>query len=128
MHIKKSYILGATLVVSAVALAWNAFQATLTPYVTVAEAKSSGRSVQVAGIVIPGSQHFDLQTNNLYFTLREDGGAQMVVVFDGAKPANFETATKVVAVGRYEERAAAFMARELLIKCPTKYKERVKGK
>lgn len=128
MKIRKAYIIGALFVGLAVVMAWNAFQTTLTPYVTVSEAKSCGYAVQVAGLAVQGSQRFDLDLNQLIFTLREDGGAQMDVVYDGAKPANFESAAKVVAVGRYEKNAAAFMARELLIKCPTKYEGRVEGK
>lgn len=127
MNIRKSHIIGILFMGLAVVMAWNAFQSTLTPYVTVSEAKFGGYSVQVAGVAVRGSQHFDLQSNQLIFTLREDGGAQMNVVYNGAKPANFESATKVVAVGRYEKSAAAFMARELLVKCPTKYEGRVKG-
>ena len=41
--------------------------------------------------------------------------------FDGAKPGNFEQATEVVCVGRYTN--GKFHAKELLVKCPSKYME-----
>jgi len=41
------------------------------------------------------------------------------VVFDGAKPNNFEIANAVVVKGRYEE--GYFHANEILTKCPSKY-------
>ena len=37
------------------------------------------------------------------------------------------TPSKVVAIGRYEKEKEAFSAKELLVKCPTKYEGRVKG-
>jgi cytochrome c-type biogenesis protein CcmE len=127
MKIKTSHIVGGVVIVIAAGLAMNAFKSTLTPYVTVAEAMAHGRSVQVAGIVVKGSDRYDLTSNNLVFTLKEDGGATMVVEYDGPRPGNFDDATKVVAIGRYETEKKAFSAQELLVKCPTKYEGRVKG-
>jgi cytochrome c-type biogenesis protein CcmE len=51
----------------------------------------------------------------------------MVVEYDGAKPSNFDEADKIVAIGRWEKNKGAFEAKELLIKCPTKYEGRVEG-
>ena len=127
MKVKKAHIIGGVVIVLAIGLALNAFQSSLTPYVTVAEAKAHGRPVQVAGMTEKGSDQYDLDTNRLVFTLREDGGAKMVVEYDGARPGNFDDATKIVAIGRYEKNKAVFEAKELLVKCPTKYEGRVKG-
>lgn len=127
MKIKKSHVIGGILIALAAGLALNAFQSTLTPYVTVAQAKEHGGTVQVAGIMVKGSGRYAPSTNKLVFELREDGGAQMAVEYDGARPVNFEDASKVVAVGRYDKRREVFEAKELLTKCPTKYKGRVKG-
>jgi cytochrome c-type biogenesis protein CcmE len=127
MRIKKAHIVGCVFIVLAVGLALNAFQSALTPYVTVAEAKAHGRPVQVAGMAMRGSDRYDLDTNKLVFTLREDGGAKMVVEYGGARPGNFDDVTKIVAIGRYAKGRAVFEARELLVKCPTKYEGRVRG-
>ena len=124
---KKSYIVGGLVVVLAMVMAIYSFKSTLTSYVTVSEAKASKRPVQVAGIVVKGTERYELGSNNLLFTLREDGGDQMMVEFDGPRPGNFDNVTKVVAVGKYEPREQVFLAKELLVKCPTKYEGRVKG-
>jgi cytochrome c-type biogenesis protein CcmE len=103
------------------------FKSTLTTYVNVSEAKVSPRAVQVAGIVVKGSKHYDLQNNRLVFTLREDSGDEMVVEYDGRKPANFDDVSKIVSIGKYNAERHIFVATELLVKCPTKYEERVKA-
>ena len=124
---KKSYIVGGLVVVLAMGLAMYSFKSTLTSYVTVSEAKASKRPVQVAGIVVKGTDKYDLERNNLIFVLREDGGDEMRVEYDGPRPGNFDNVTKVVAIGKYEPKEQVFMAREVLVKCPTKYEGRVKG-
>ena len=127
MKIKKSYIIGGVVIVLAMAMAMYSFQSTLTSYVTVSEAKASNRPVQVAGIVVEGTDRYDLNSNNLIFTLREDGGDEMKVEYDGPRPGNFDNVTKVVAIGKYEPKREVFLAKELLVKCPTKYEGRVQG-
>ena len=124
---KKSYVIGGIVVVLAMAMAIYSFKSTLTSYVTISEAKASKRPVQVAGIVVHGTDRYDLKSNNLLFTLREDGGDEMKVEYDGPRPGNFDNVTKVVAIGTYEAKTQVFLARELLVKCPTKYEGRVKG-
>ena len=85
---KKSYIVGGIIVVAAMAMAMFSFQSTLTAYVSVSEAKVSNRPVQVAGMVVKGTKRFDLETNSLVFTLKEDSGertpvAGVVLTMDG---------------------------------------------
>jgi cytochrome c-type biogenesis protein CcmE len=127
MKIKKSYIIGGVVIVLAMDMAMYSFQSTLTSYVSVSEAKASNRPVQVAGIVVEGTDRYDLKSNNLLFTLREDGGDEMKVEYDGPRPGNFDNVTKVVAIGKYEPKREVFLAKELLVKCPTKYEGRVQG-
>jgi cytochrome c-type biogenesis protein CcmE len=124
---KKSYIIGTVVIVLALTMAMYSFKSTLTSYVTVNEAKASKQSVQVAGIVVEGTDRYDLDSNNLLFTLREDGGAEMKVEYDGPRPGTFDNVTKVVAIGKYDPEKEAFLAKELLVKCPTKYEGRVAG-
>ncbi|NVL90072.1 MAG: cytochrome c maturation protein CcmE [Desulfobacterales bacterium] len=124
---KKSYIIGAVVIALALVMAMHSFRSTLTSYVRVSEARVSKRPVQVAGIVVKGSKRYDLKSNSLIFTLREDGGDEMVIQYDGPRPANFDDVTKVVAIGKYEPKEETFAAKELLVKCPTKYEGRVQG-
>ena len=126
--IKKSYIIGAVIVASAMVMAMYSFKSTMTTYVSVSDARVSPRPVQVAGIVAQGTKRYDLENNRLMFTLREDSGDEMPVEYDGHKPANFDDVTKIVATGKFNAERKVFVARELLVKCPTKYEQRVKGK
>ena len=66
---KKSYVIGGAVVVLALTMAMYSFKSTLTSYVSVTEAKASKRPVQVAGIVVEGTDEYDLKSNNLLFTL-----------------------------------------------------------
>jgi cytochrome c-type biogenesis protein CcmE len=124
---KKSYVIGGIIIVLAMVMAMYSFQSTLTSYVSVSEAKASNRPVQVAGFVVEGTDKYDLASNNLLFTLREDSGDEMKVEYDGPRPGNFDNVTKVVAIGKYEPKRKVFLARELLVKCPTKYEGRVQA-
>jgi len=124
---KRSYIIGAVVVALAMIMAMYSFKSTMTTYVSVSEAKVTTRPVQVAGIVAKGSKQYDLQDNKLIFTLREDSGDEMAVEYGGQKPANFDDVTKIVAIGKYNTERHVFMATEVLVKCPTKYEQRVKG-
>jgi cytochrome c-type biogenesis protein CcmE len=124
---KRSYIIGAVVVALAMVMAMYSFRSTLTAYVSVSEAKVSPRPVQVAGIVVRESKEYDLRKNTLVFTLREDSGDEMAVEYDGHKPANFDDVAKIVVTGKYNPGKQVFVARELLVKCPTKYEQRVKG-
>ncbi|MCK4390782.1 MAG: cytochrome c maturation protein CcmE [Desulfobacterales bacterium] len=124
---KKSYIIGAVVVALAMIMAMYSFKSTLTAYVSVSEAKVSPRPVQVAGIVVRGTKQYVLQNTKLIFTIREDSGDEMAVEYDGHKPANFDDVAKIVSIGKYNRERQVFVARELLVKCPTKYEQRVKG-
>ena len=125
---KKSYIVAAIIIGAALVLAMFSFKSTLTSYVTIEEAKTSQQHVQVAGILVSGSTKFDENTNELIFTLKEPAGDEMVVRYNKAKPANFENAEKIVAIGKYDKIKQSFIANELLVKCPSKYEGRMTEK
>lgn len=107
---------------SAVFLALGAysFKSTLTPYVPFAEARKSRGVVQVAGALVKASSRYADQDRTLRFTLQETGGSETLnVAYAGPKPLNFEDAISVVAIGRFD--GQIFTARQLLVKCPSKY-------
>lgn len=95
----------------------------VTPYVTIAEARATSNSVQVKGLL---DKNFEpVQTADKFnFSLKdEDTGETMRVVFDGIKPDQFDEAFHVVAVGKYDVADETFHAKKLLIKCPSKYEQ-----
>ena len=113
------YLFGGLLVAAFLAYGATSFRSYLTPYVSFEEAARSKGTVQVAGALVPGSPEYVEQDHLLRFGLVEDGGRTLTVVYSGARPANFDEATQVVAVGAYRD--GAFHAEQLLVKCPSKY-------
>jgi cytochrome c-type biogenesis protein CcmE len=117
---KVKYIFGIVIIVSFIIWAGISFNKTLTPYVSISQAKSAETTVQVKGQRVDEGT-FDTVNNLFTFQLVDDTGDKITVVYDGAKPGNFEQATEVVCVGKYEE--GSFKAKEILVKCPSKYME-----
>ena len=98
--------------------AGTAFVKNLTPYITFAEAQKTNGTVQVMGGLEKSS--VKLTSGNLAFTLVEKKtGARLPVVFGHTKPANFEMAIEITAIGHWD--GSVFQADNLLVKCPSKY-------
>ena len=113
---------GVALLVAFAGFAFTTFKSTLTPYVTFADARRSARAVQVAGALEKGSTRYDDATSRLHFALKDEAtGATLPVVYEGLRPANFEDAISIVAIGRWSDAADGFEAKKLLVKCPSKY-------
>ena len=116
------YAFGALLLAGFAGFSFASFRQNLTPYVSYPEAMRAGRTVQVAGALAQGSSNYDDAAAALLFTLRDPESSQtMRVRYLGVKPANFEDAISIVAIGRYDATAAEFQAGKLLVKCPSKY-------
>ena len=112
------YLLGIVLLLAFAGFAFTSFKQTMTPYVSFHEARTLGRTLQVAGSLVKKSSSY--HDGALYFALQEPSSGQtMQVRYKGLKPANFEDALSVVAIGRYE--GQELDADKLLVKCPSKY-------
>jgi len=123
MNKKLTYLFGVVLLLAFAAFSLKAFDSALTAYVPYEMARQeSNRAVQVAGALVAGSTDYDDSTHFLHFTLvDEESGDTMPVRYEGLKPANFDEAISIVAIGRYDEPTAEFHAKKLLVKCPSKY-------
>lgn len=116
------YLLGTALLVAFAGYSLSSFNETLTPYVSFADARRMERTVQVAGALVQGSSAYDPASESLRFTLRHaETGETLPVRYHGLKPANFEDAVSVVAIGRFDPGAGEVTAEKLLVKCPSKY-------
>ncbi|MFY8051418.1 MAG: cytochrome c maturation protein CcmE, partial [Armatimonadaceae bacterium] len=90
----------------------------LTPYISFAEAQKTNGTVQVMGGLEKSS--VKMTSGNLAFTLVEKKtGTRLPVVFGHTKPANFEMAIEITAIGHWD--GSVFQADNLLVKCPSKY-------
>jgi cytochrome c-type biogenesis protein ccmE len=95
------------------------FADSVTPYVGIAEARTSQRYVQVKGL--PDDTVEPHMENEMFvFSIAdEETGEKMLVRYKGIKPDTFDEAYHIVAIGKYT--GDAFVADKLLIKCPSKY-------
>ncbi len=109
--------LSVALIAVLVAFGVTAFQGSLTPYRSFRDARAGGY-VQVNGTLADPTAA-RTESGVLYFQLRDQAGEVMSVAYPGVKPANFEQATSVVAIGQYKD--GVFAADQLLVKCPSKY-------
>ena len=124
MKVKKNriYLFGILLLVAFAGFSFTAFKDSMTPYVSYDRAKEGGRIVQVAGALEKGSYSYAAARESLFFTLQDPKTKKTIRVrYKGLKPANFEDAISIVAIGRYDEKAREFEANKLLVKCPSKY-------
>lgn len=89
-------------------------------YTDISTAKHTHKKVQVKGEWIKEKEsRFDAASGQFVFYMKDDNSEEIRVIFDGAKPNNFEVATSIVVKGRY--RSGDFHASEILTKCPSKY-------
>ncbi|MEM8931747.1 MAG: cytochrome c maturation protein CcmE [Acidobacteriota bacterium] len=117
------YLTGALMLVAFAGFSYQQFTDALTPYVPYEQAITATRTVQVAGGLQKNSSSYDTTEGRLHFTLvdPENAGKTLAVRYEGVKPANFEDAVSIVAIGRWDEASSEFAAQDLLVKCPSKY-------
>lgn len=116
---QKKLIIGGLVIAVFGGFGMMSFKKSLTPYVSFAEARQEGRLVQVKGYPDHQNARFDPDRKAFFFTMKNDAGENMDVVYRGPKPGNFDQAEAVVAVGRYK--GDALESEQLLVKCPSKY-------
>jgi cytochrome c-type biogenesis protein CcmE len=122
MNKKRLYLFGGVLLLAFVGFALSSFTRAITPYVSYQEARTGTRMVQVAGALEKGSYSYADKQKALFFTLKNPETREtMRVRYKGLKPANFEDAISIVAIGRFDSANQRFQADKLLVKCPSKY-------
>ncbi|HRC85036.1 MAG TPA: cytochrome c maturation protein CcmE, partial [Thermoanaerobaculia bacterium] len=103
MNRRRTYVLGAALLVAFAGFAFASFRTALNQYVSFDQAVKAGGGVQVAGALEKGTSTYDETEGALHFTLKEpDTGRTLRIRYHGVKPGNFEDAVSVVAIGRYD--------------------------
>src|SRR5579859_7187029 len=101
LPIKPLYLIGMGIIALTLVLSYGALKDALRPYTTsVQEAESSGRAVQLAGYL--GSKGAYDAAGNFTFNLQDPTGKMVKVVYGKPKPANFEQAVSIVAIGHYD--------------------------
>ena len=123
MKIQGKHMVAGVLLLFSAGLAFDSVSNYINPYLSVTQValnldRYSGKSIQVMGIVEPGS-FIRGDGGTIRFTLT-DGQESLPVQFTGATPQNFDEGKDVVAVGSLTSEASLDAAK-ILVKCPSKY-------
>ena len=122
---KRRLLIGGCIILIAVGyLLYLSFGSSVSYYVTVSEFFDRGNelldtSVRVAGNVANTSIEWNTDDLELSFTLTE-GGKNLPVVYNGAKPSGFKAGSTILVEGKYDARGV-FRASQIILKCPSKY-------
>jgi cytochrome c-type biogenesis protein CcmE len=120
---KKIYVVAIVMIGVAIALLTNASKDVST-YSSFQEADASGKSVKIAGQLSKDKEmHYDPATDPNYFSffVKDTKGEERKVVLLSAKPKDFEKSEQIVVTGQMK--GDAFVASDVLLKCPSKYKD-----
>ena len=93
-------------------------------YGNFSDASRSGEKVKVAGKLAkdkPMVYDPKIDPNNFSFYLIDTKGQEILVNLKKAKPQDFELSEQVVVTGEVKD--GVFVATDLLMKCPSKYKD-----
>lgn len=122
---KKRLLIGGAIILIAVAyLLYLSLGSSVSYYVTVSEFFERSdelldTNIRVAGNVADTSIQWNADDLELTFTLTE-GGKNMPVIYNGAKPGGFKVGSTILVEGKYGYNGL-FRASQLILKCPSKY-------
>ena len=117
---KIKFIIAGLVIVSALIFGTISFVQTNVEYTYFQAAISTGKKVQVKGEWIKDTlTQYDPSRNQFTFFMKDGNGVPEKIIYDGAKPNNFELANAIVVKGKFT--GGCFHASEILTKCPSKY-------
>ncbi len=120
---KKIYIVAFVMIAAAIVMLMSAAD-DMSTYSSFKEARETGNKVKIAGQLSKDKEMvYDPQVDPNYFTfyITDTKGEEHKVVLHGAKPQDFEQSEQIVVTGRIA--GDEFIASDLLMKCPSKYKD-----
>jgi len=119
----KIYIAAVILIVGGVAF-FGFSGKDVTTYTTFSEAARTHQKVKISGQLAKDKEMIynpEQDPNHFTFFVKDSDGEERKVVLNGAKPQDFELSEQIVITGRMK--GDEFHATELLMKCPSKYKD-----
>lgn len=120
---KKIYWIAGVLILAGIGLLIGA-AGDMSTYSTFGEAARTGYKVKVVGKLAKDREmYYDPIEDPNYFSfyVADNDGEVRKVVLRGAKPQDFELSEQIVVTGQIE--GQDFLASDLLMKCPSKYKD-----
>ncbi|HEY5125028.1 MAG TPA: cytochrome c maturation protein CcmE [Ignavibacteria bacterium] len=118
MSNKVKTIIGILIIVAVIVAIVPTFLSNKIEYVNFEDAKKKTKTVEVKGKWVKDKES-KFESNKFSFYMLDDFNTEMKVVYDGAKPNNFEVAEGVVVKGKVKD--GVFIANDILTKCPSKY-------
>jgi cytochrome c-type biogenesis protein CcmE len=101
----------------------GAFMSNASPYVTVAQAMTTGGdNLHLAGVMQKETFRQDITNGHITFDLKDIDGKTIQVEHVGSRPASLMDADRIVAIGSVKD--GHFVSHDLLVKCPSKYDEK----
>ncbi|MFC1914065.1 cytochrome c maturation protein CcmE [Chloroflexota bacterium] len=124
---KRYLVTGGILLAAIIYLLYLSFGNAVSYYVTVSEfydreTELHDTNVRVAGKVM-APIGWDAEELELRFAITE-GGKSMPVIFHGAQPSGFKPGSSIMVEGKYDF-GGVLRARQLILKCPSKYEESI---
>lgn len=120
---KKIYLAAIILIAGGIFMLTSIAKDTST-YATFEDARTLGKRVKIAGQLSKDKDMvYDPEVDPNYFSffIKDAKGEEKKVILAAAKPQDFEQSEQIVVTGQME--GDAFMATDLLMKCPSKYKD-----
>lgn len=120
---KKSHLLAIGIVAIAIGILITASK-DVTTYADFNQATQSGERVKLVGQLVkdrPVDYNPEKDPNFLAFYLKDEKGEVRQVVLRAAKPQDFERSESIVLTGQMQ--GQTFEASDMLLKCPSKYKD-----
>ncbi len=120
---KKIHVIAIAMIIAAIAMLMSA-SGDMSTYATFKEASNSSGKVKIAGQLSKDKEMFynpAEDPNYFTFFIKDSEGVERKVVLGAAKPQDFELSEQIVVTGKL--RGDEFIASDLLMKCPSKYKD-----
>jgi cytochrome c-type biogenesis protein CcmE len=120
---KKIYLVALVMMVAAAFMLYKS-PPEVSTYSDFTVARVSQKEVKIAGQLAKDKEmHYDPAKDPNYFTffIRDNKGEERKVVLLAAKPKDFEMSEQIVVTGKMQ--GDDFIASDVLLKCPSKYKD-----
>ena len=120
---KKIYIIAAIMIGVAISIFVTAAE-DMSTYATFSKAQENDKKVKIAGQLSKDKEMYYNPTedpNRFTFYIKDADGAEHKVVLLKEKPQDFELSEQIVVTGKMQ--GDEFIATDILLKCPSKYKD-----
>lgn len=120
---KKVHIIGIVLIAVAIGVLMS-ISNDVSTFTTFSDATTTGKVVKISGHLSKDKEmYYEPQKDPNYFSfyLKDSESAERKVILLSAKPQDFERSESIVLTGKMD--GDTFLASDMLMKCPSKYKD-----